>query len=90
MSNSIDQIPSYHGAIVSKIIELGYAASVDLLGVDSEEMTYRVFGFIDNTIIRTCRPGGGAAARGHFLPFDYHCFNSFDVRLVKLHLFTEM
>ena len=68
MSNSIeywkDHIPSFHRAIVTKIIELGYAASVDLLGVDSEEMTYGVFGFIDNTIIRTCRPGGGAAARG--------------------------
>lgn len=63
-----DHIPSFHTAIVSKIIELGYTESIDLLGVESKDMRYNVFGFIDNTIIKTCRPGGSAAARGPNAP----------------------
>ena len=66
-----DQIPSFYEAITAKIVELGFDFPLRLLGFDSEQRTYRVFAFIDNTIIKTCRPGGSAARRGPNAP-RYH------------------
>ena len=67
-----DQIPSFYEAMITaKIVELGFDFPLRLLGFDSEQRTYRVFAFIDNTIIKTCRPGGSTARRGPNAP-RYH------------------
>ena len=52
-----DMIPNFAKAIQKVLVEK--------LGLQfMAEANFRVFGFIDNTIIKTCRPGGGPAEAG--------------------------
>lgn len=78
-----DKIPGFNTKIEDKIISLGFRynrgdigsksiQNIDDTDAEEEPERYRVFGFIDNTIIRTCRPGGSAVSRGPNAPRYHH------------------